>query len=137
MEVKGGGGGAYQRAGLGGIMKNLSLVRHYQNLEHPHHPDRLHRPLEVQGDHQCGEGGVPLYPRLCWGGGRTHSPGGEGGGGSIFWKTRDMACPLTVIITLRIYEKRKRSESGRLKNMRFRIRIPNTAPITPGSVQGP
>ncbi len=26
-------------------------------------------------------------PRLCWGG-RTHSPGGEGGWGSIFWKTR-------------------------------------------------
>jgi hypothetical protein len=21
---------------------------------------------------------------------RTHSPGGEGGGGSIFWKTRDI-----------------------------------------------
>jgi hypothetical protein len=26
--------------------------------------------------------------------GRTHSPGGEGGGGSIFWKTSDTAlCP--------------------------------------------
>ncbi len=28
-------------------------------------------------------------PRLCCGG-RTHSPGGEGGGGSIFLKTRDI-----------------------------------------------
>jgi hypothetical protein len=31
-------------------------------------------------------------PCLC-GGGRTHSPGGEGGGGSIFWKTRDIGLP--------------------------------------------
>jgi hypothetical protein len=27
------------------------------------------------------------------GGGRTHSPGGKGGGGSIFWKTKDMGLP--------------------------------------------
>jgi hypothetical protein len=26
-------------------------------------------------------------------GGRTHSPGGEGDGGSIFWKTRDIGLP--------------------------------------------
>ncbi len=26
-------------------------------------------------------------------GGGTHSPGGEGGGGSIFWKTRDIGLP--------------------------------------------
>ncbi len=25
--------------------------------------------------------------------GGTHSPGGEGGGGSIFWKTRDIGLP--------------------------------------------
>jgi hypothetical protein len=31
-------------------------------------------------------------PRLCWGG-RTHSPGEEGDGGSIFWKTRDIGLP--------------------------------------------
>jgi hypothetical protein len=31
---------------------------------------------------------VPLL-----GGGRTHSPGGEGAGGSIFWKTRDIGLP--------------------------------------------
>ena len=31
-------------------------------------------------------------PRLCCGG-RTHSPGGEGGGGSIFWKTRYIGLP--------------------------------------------
>jgi hypothetical protein len=33
---------------------------------------------------------------FCWGGGggRTHLPGGEGsGGGSIFWKTRDIGLP--------------------------------------------
>ncbi len=30
-----------------------------------------------------------VYPRLCCGG-RTHSPGGEGGRVSIFWKTRDI-----------------------------------------------
>jgi hypothetical protein len=32
-------------------------------------------------------------PRLCWGGGHMHSPGREGGGGSIFWKTRDIGLP--------------------------------------------
>jgi hypothetical protein len=33
--------------------------------------------------------------------GGTHSPGGEEGGGSIFWKTRTQNWPLTVIISLR------------------------------------
>ncbi len=35
-----------------------------------------------------------VYPRLCCGG-RTDSPGGEGdgGGGSIFWKTREIGLP--------------------------------------------
>ncbi len=35
-----------------------------------------------------------VYPRLCWWG-RTHSLGGEGvgGGGAIFWKTRDIGLP--------------------------------------------
>ncbi len=32
-------------------------------------------------------------PPAFVGGGRTHSPGGEGGGGSIFWKTRDIGLP--------------------------------------------
>jgi hypothetical protein len=32
-------------------------------------------------------------PAFVGGGGRTHSPGGEGGGGSIFWKTRDIGLP--------------------------------------------
>ncbi len=33
-----------------------------------------------------------VYPRLCcWG--RTDSPGGEGDGGSIFWKTREIRLP--------------------------------------------
>ncbi len=33
-------------------------------------------------------------PRLCWGGGgRWHSPDGEGVGGSIFWKTRETGLP--------------------------------------------
>jgi hypothetical protein len=31
-------------------------------------------------------------PRLCCGG-RIDSPGGEGDGGSIFWKTRDIGLP--------------------------------------------
>jgi hypothetical protein len=31
-------------------------------------------------------------PRLCCGG-RTDSPGGEGDGGSIFWKTREIGLP--------------------------------------------
>jgi hypothetical protein len=31
-------------------------------------------------------------PRLCCGG-RPDSPGGEGGGGSIFWKTREIGLP--------------------------------------------
>ncbi len=33
-----------------------------------------------------------VYPRLCCGG-RTDSPGGEGGGVSIFWKTREIGLP--------------------------------------------
>jgi hypothetical protein len=32
-------------------------------------------------------------PPAFVGGGGTHSPGGEGGGGSIFWKTRDIGLP--------------------------------------------
>ncbi len=35
-------------------------------------------------------------PHLCCGG-RTHSPGGEGGGGSIFWRTQDTALYSTYI----------------------------------------
>jgi hypothetical protein len=38
-------------------------------------------------------------PRL-WCGGRTHSLGGERGGGSIFWKTRDTALYSTYVSTL-------------------------------------
>jgi hypothetical protein len=38
-------------------------------------------------------------PRLwCWG--RTHSLGGEGGGGPIFWKTADTALYSTCVCTL-------------------------------------
>jgi hypothetical protein len=45
--------------------------------------------------------------------GRTHSPGGEGDGGSIFWKTREIGCPLTVnnlstIVRIRIHTKMSR-----------------------------
>ncbi len=40
--------------------------------------------------------GECVPPRLCCGG-RTHSPGGEGGGGSIFWKTQDTALYSTYI----------------------------------------
>jgi hypothetical protein len=46
----------------------------------------------------------PLRPPLLGGGGegRTHSPGGVvGGGGSIFWKTRDIGLP-SLIISLRL-----------------------------------
>ena len=39
--------------------------------------------------------GECVYPRLCCGG--THSPGGEGVGGSIFWKTQDTALYSTYI----------------------------------------
>jgi hypothetical protein len=38
---------------------------------------------------------VPL-----WCGGRTHPLGGEGGGGSIFWKTRSTALYSTVYICM-------------------------------------
>jgi hypothetical protein len=36
--------------------------------------------------------GECVPPRLCCGG-RTDSPGGEGDGGSIFWKMRDIGLP--------------------------------------------
>jgi len=36
------GEGGLPEGGEGGIIKNLSLVRHYRALEHPRHPDRLH-----------------------------------------------------------------------------------------------
>jgi hypothetical protein len=39
---------------------------------------------------------IPVPPRL-WCGGRTHSPGGEGRGGSIVWKTQDTALYFTYI----------------------------------------
>jgi hypothetical protein len=39
------------------------------------------------------------YPRL-WCGGRTHSMGGEGGGGSIFLKTPGTALYSTYVSTL-------------------------------------
>jgi hypothetical protein len=39
----------------------------------------------------------PLHPASVYPppllGGRIHSPGEEGGGGSIFWKTRDIGLP--------------------------------------------
>jgi hypothetical protein len=35
---------------------------------------------------------IPLSARLCCGG-RTDSPGGEGDGRSIFWKTREIGLP--------------------------------------------
>jgi hypothetical protein len=41
----------------------------------------------------------PPHRGECAGGGRTHSLGGEGGGGSIFWKTRDTALYFTYICT--------------------------------------
>ncbi len=41
-----------------------------------------------------------LYPPGLWCGGRTHSLGGEGGGGSIFWKTPDTALYSTYVSTL-------------------------------------
>ncbi len=43
--------------------------------------------------------------RRGWGGGGTHSPGGEGvgGGGSIFWKTPDIGLASYSIISLRSY----------------------------------
>jgi hypothetical protein len=34
---------------------------------------------------------------FCWCGGRTHLLGGEGGGGSIFWKTSDTALYSTYV----------------------------------------
>ncbi len=40
-----------------------------------------------------------VYPRL-WCGGRTHSLGEEGGGGSIFWKMPDTALYSTFVRTL-------------------------------------
>jgi hypothetical protein len=39
-------------------------------------------------------------PPCLWCGGRTHSLGGEGVGGSIFWKTPDTALYSTYVSTL-------------------------------------
>ncbi len=45
-----------------------------------------------------------VFPRTKGGGegGGTHLPGGEGGGGSIFWKTPDMGLASYSIISLRL-----------------------------------
>ena len=51
----------------------MSLV--FQNID-PHPPLRP----------------ATVYPPPMWGG-RTHSPGGEGGEGSIFWTARDIGLP--------------------------------------------
>ncbi len=73
----------------------MSLV--FQNIDHPPTPSP--------------PGEWSVYPCLCWGGGRgrTHSPGGEEGGGSIFWKTRDIGLPsfsnnLYVVYSLSQYD---------------------------------
>ncbi len=58
---------------------SLSLV--FQNIDPP--PATPSPP---------GEGGECVLPPNTHTGG-THSPGGEGGGGSIFWKTRDIGLP--------------------------------------------
>jgi hypothetical protein len=47
-------------------------------------------------------------PRL-WCGGRTHLPGGEGGVGSIFWKTSDTALYSTYVSTLMVQISQKDS----------------------------
>jgi hypothetical protein len=41
-------------------------------------------------------------PRTKGGGGDTHSPGGEGGGGSIFWKTSAIGLASYSLISLRL-----------------------------------
>ncbi len=63
--------------------RNVSGV--FQNID-PHPP--LH-PASVS------------FPRTKGGG--THSPGGEGRGGSIFWKTPDIGLACYSIISLRLY----------------------------------
>ncbi len=57
----------------------------FQNID----PLPPHRPASVY-----------LPPPCLWCGGRTHSLGGEGGGGSIFWKTPDTALYSTDVSTL-------------------------------------
>ncbi len=64
--------------------------------------------------------------------GRTHSPGGEGGGGSIFWKTRDIGLAsysnnlstiLIIIIFFRTWRTRKTSSSKFLSILIIKIII--------------
>ncbi len=49
---------------------------------------------------------LSVYPPPCCGG-RTDSPGGEGDGGSIFWKTREIGLPsyndLSTYETMEVY----------------------------------
>ncbi len=52
----------------------------------------------IAGVHTRRAGG---YTLAGWGG--THSPGGEGVGGSIFWKTPDIGLASYSIISLRFY----------------------------------
>ncbi len=56
----------------------MSLV--FQNIDPPRRPASVYPPPLVRG--------------------RTHSLGGERGGGSIFWKTRDTALYSTYVSTL-------------------------------------
>jgi hypothetical protein len=55
----------------------------FQNID-PHRPASVYPPPLVRGVH-------------------THSLGGEGGGGSIFWKTSDTALYSTYVSTLWFY----------------------------------
>ncbi len=54
------------------------MSRVFQNIDPP--------PPSPSGECEPG-------PAFVGGGGRTHSPGGRGGGGPIFWKTRDIGLP--------------------------------------------
>jgi hypothetical protein len=56
-------------------------------------------------------------PPLCCGG-RTDSPGGEGDGGSIFWKTREIGLPsyskiCTLWVAVVVY---RPGRAGRIRN---------------------
>jgi hypothetical protein len=71
--------------------------------------------------------GECVPPAFVGGGGRTHSPGGEGGGWSIVWKTRD--------IGLLSYRNNLSTGSGFSKNLdfeRFRDLIANILLVQEG-----
>jgi hypothetical protein len=92
------------------LIMNLEAAMHWSMVTHCWMlliVERLYckRPIQCQASSKIFTPPPPTLPGECvpprlWCGGRTHSLSGEGGGGSIFWKTPDTALYSRYVSTL-------------------------------------